>query len=83
MRGLKAEHVNIVKSHAEHVNIVEHEKSFKSINEVRNAQRRHRKVFVETYHNILSFHAAEDRQQTPGGCPSDHNTTCLFVFIDI
>ena len=58
-------------------------KSFKSINEVRNAQRRHRKVFVETYHNILSFHAAEDRQQTPGGCPSDHNTTCLFVFIDI
>ena len=28
VRGLKAEHVNIVKSHAEHVNIVEHEKKF-------------------------------------------------------
>jgi len=45
---------------------------------VTNAQRRHQKVFVETYHNILSFDAAEDRQQTPGGYPSDQNTTCLF-----
>ena len=43
----------------------------------------HQKVFVVTYHNILSFHAAKDQQQAPGGCPSDHNTTCLFFFIDI
>ena len=53
-------------------------KILKSINEVTKAQHRHQKVFVETYHNILSFDAAEDRQQTPGGYPSDQNTTCLF-----
>ena len=76
LKRINQEHVNIVKSQ-------EHDKSLKSINEVTNAQHRHQKVFVETYHNILSFHAAEDQQQTPGGCPSDHNTTCLFFFIDI
>lgn len=76
LKRINQEHVNIVKSQ-------EHDKSLKSINEVTNAQHRHQKVFVETYHNILSFHAVEDRQQTPGGCPSDHNTTCLFFFIDI
>ena len=31
VRGLKAEHVNIIKSHAEHVNIVEHEKKFQEL----------------------------------------------------
>ncbi len=76
LKRINQEHVNIVKSQ-------EHEKILKSINEVTNAQHRHEKVFVETYHNILSFHAAEDRQQTLGGCPSDHNTTSLFFSIDI
>ncbi len=33
-----------------------------------------------TDHTILSFDAAETRQQTPGACPSDHNTAC-FVFL--
>jgi hypothetical protein len=55
-------------------------KSLKSINVVTNAQHRHQKVFVETYHNILSLHAAEDRQQTPGGCPSDHKFTTQLVY---
>ncbi len=32
---------------------------------------------------MLSFDAAEDRQRAPGGCPSDHDTTYLFFFIDI
>jgi hypothetical protein len=48
-----------------------------------NAQRQHQKVFVETNHidrNILSFDAAADRQQTPGGCPPDHNTIS-FIFL--
>ena len=76
LKRINQEHVNIVKSQ-------EHDKSLKSINKVTNAQHRHQKVFVETYHNILSFDAAEDRQQTPGGCPSDHNITCVFFFIDI
>jgi hypothetical protein len=47
----------------------------------------HQKVFVETdqtNHNIQSFDAAEDREQTPGGCPPDHNTiqVCLFSFVN-
>ena len=76
LKRINQEHVNIVKSQ-------EHDKRLKSINEVTNAQHRHQKVFVKTNHNILSFYAAEDRQQTPGGCPLDHNTTSLFFFIDI
>ncbi len=41
-----------------------------------------KREFVETYHrnhNILSFDAAEDQQQTQGGiggCLSIHNTFC-------
>jgi hypothetical protein len=51
-----------------------------------NAQRWHQKIFVETYqtdHNILSFDAEEDRQQTPGGYRSDYNIICLFFFVNI
>ncbi len=53
----------------------------------------HQRVFVETEHtdhnivNILSFDAAETRQQTPGGLLRgylpDHNTICLFLFVII
>jgi hypothetical protein len=39
----------------------EHKQSDESINKVTNAQRQHQKVFVETYQNILSVDAAEDR----------------------
>jgi hypothetical protein len=45
-----------------------------------NAQCLHQKVFVETNHtnhNILSFDAADDRQQKSGWMSADHNTTCL------
>ncbi len=41
------------------------------------------KVLVETYHtyhNILSFDAADDRQHKPGWMSANHNTTC-FVFL--
>ncbi len=45
----------------------------------------HQKVFVETDHtdhNIQSFDAAEDCEQTPCGCPPDHSTICLFYLIN-
>jgi hypothetical protein len=51
-----------------------------------NAQRRCQKVFVETNnkdHNILSFDAADTRQQMPHGYPAAHNTICSFFFVDI
>ncbi len=51
-------------------------KSLKSINKVTNAHHRHQKVFVGTYHNILSFHAVED----PGGKRRVDVTTQFVYF---